>query len=70
MTSLQVSKQWQTLTNEYNNRSGATEDSRWTFVQPTCDCQPRLGMGIYTIRSDSSDSLLDTPRDFRWDTLT
>ena len=71
MRSLEVSKQWQTLSNDYSHHQQSVSPgeaaSRWTFVQPPCDCHPGTaggGGGVFTIRSQqptrslSSDSIL------------
>ena len=78
MRSLEASKQWQSLNNEYSHhhqqrQATPGEASRWTFVQPPCDCHPETPGGtggaggtVYTIRSQqptrslSSDSILGT----------
>ena len=70
MASLHVRKQWESLSNDYTNNQevpGPTVDSRWTFVQPPCQCHPQPG--VFTIRSSlSSDNFLDTTLPIRWST--
>ena len=69
MRSLEASKQWQTLSNEYSHHqhqqtTAGEAASRWTFVQPPCSCHPDTAGRVYTIRSQqpsrslSSDSIL------------
>ena len=68
MRSLEASKQWQTLSNDYSphQASGGEAASRWTFVQPPCPCHQDTPGGVFTIRAQqparalSSASILGT----------